>query len=150
MTLSSQDILDFWFIELAENQWYKNDPDLDAEIASRFGETHRAAAASELWDWRSTLTGRLAEVIVLDQFSRNIFRDDARAFAADPMALVLAQEAIANCDVTELAPTRRSFLYMPFMHSESLVIHEQAVQLFSEQGMDGNLEYERRHKKNHR
>ena len=122
--MSFQDVLDFWFNELEQKQWYVKDQKLDHLIAARFGKTHRAAAHCELSQWRSTLPGRLAEIIVLDQFSRNMYRDQPEAFANDPMALTLSQEAIRHCDVTSITPMERSFLYVPFMHSESLVTHE--------------------------
>jgi uncharacterized protein (DUF924 family) len=90
--------------------------------------------------------GRLAEIIVLDQFSRNMFRDTPAAFAQDALALVLAQEAVFSGADKLLSETQCSFLYMPFMHSESLVIHELAVELFSKPGLEGNLDFEMRHK----
>ena len=144
--MSFQDVLDFWFNELEQKQWYVKDQKLDHLIASRFGETHRAAIHCELSEWRANLPGRLAEIIVLDQFSRNMYRDQPAAFANDPMALTLSQEAIQHCDVTSITPIERSFLYVPFMHSESLVIHEQAVKLYTELGIEDNLDYEHRHK----
>ena len=90
MIATSQDILHFWFKELSEKQHFVKDPALDADIRQRFGATLEAAARCELFGWRSTAQGRLAEIVVLDQFSRNIFRDTPRAFAQDPLALVLA------------------------------------------------------------
>jgi uncharacterized protein (DUF924 family) len=107
---------------------------------------HSAAVACELAQWRSAAQGRLAEIIVLDQFSRNLFRDDPRAFAADPMALALAQEAVAQDVDQDLTLQERAFLYMPFMHSESANIHERAVELFSLNGLEFNLAFELKHK----
>ncbi len=123
------------------------DERLDRLIADRFGEVHRQAAAGELFSWRSSPQGRLAEIIVLDQFSRNIFRGDARSFACDSEALVLAQEAIAQGHDLQLNLQEKSFLYMPFMHSESLLIHDQAVKLFTQKGLEYNLDFEFRHKR---
>ncbi len=94
-----------------------------------------------------TALGRLSEIILLDQFSRNIYRDKPAAFAQDALALALAQEAIAAGIASELTVDQRSFLYMPFMHSESELIHQQAVKLFSEPGLEASLEFEIRHKK---
>lgn len=139
-------ILNFWFDEASPAQWWQKDAAFDRMVAERFGEVHTQAARGELFDWRSTAAGRLAEVIVLDQFSRNMFRDSAAAFACDGMALVLAQEAIAAGAEETLRPVERSFLYMPFMHSESLRIHEVAVQLFERNGIPDNLDFELRHK----
>lgn len=139
-------ILDFWFEELEPKQHWVKDAALDSLITERFGDYHHAATLGELWSWRSSAEGRLAEIIVLDQFSRNIYRDQAQSFAYDGMALILAQEAIALGLDKELDPARQAFLYMPYMHSESLLVHEQAVLLFEQEGMDGNLDFEHRHK----
>ena len=103
------------------------------------------AARCELWAWRGTPEGRLAEVLVLDQFSRNAWRDTARAFAQDPLALALAQEAVAGGHDLALPPPRRAFLYMPYMHSESLAVHEEALRLFGQPELAFNLDFERRH-----
>lgn len=139
------EILWFWFEELSPEQWFRKDAKLDDEIRRRFGRIHEQASKGELVDWRGTLRGRLAEIIILDQFSRNLYREDARAFAQDSMALVLAQEAIRNEVVESLDVSERAFLYMPFMHSESLKIHEFAAVYFSEEGLESNLEFEKKH-----
>ncbi|MCL5255051.1 MAG: DUF924 domain-containing protein, partial [Gammaproteobacteria bacterium] len=88
--VTANDVLDFWFKELSQAQWFAKDDALDQTISQRFQATLQAAAQCELFDWRETAAGRLAEVIVLDQFSRNVFRDQAAAFANDPLALALA------------------------------------------------------------
>jgi uncharacterized protein (DUF924 family) len=139
------DVLDFWFNELAPAQHWDKDPALDATIEQHFGAVHTAAAAGELWEWRTHAEGRLAEIIVLDQFSRNIFRDSPAAFFCDPMALVLAQEAVAIGVDKELNVQKRSFLYLPYMHSESLRVHEQAMRLFDQPGLENNYEFELKH-----
>ncbi len=143
---SADDILHFWFDELEPRQWWNKDEGMDQQIAERFGELHRAACHGELFDWRSSAGGRLAEVIVMDQFSRNIYRDQAAAFAADNAALVLAQEAVAGGHDIELNSEQKAFLYMPYMHSESRLIHEKAVALYSAPGLEYNLEFELKHK----
>jgi len=99
-----------------------------------------------LFDWRSNALGRLAEIIVLDQFSRNIFRDQSSAFAWDAQALVLAQEAVTAGALEQLESSQQAFLIMPYMHSESKMIHEQAIKLFSRPGLEFNLDFEKRHK----
>jgi uncharacterized protein (DUF924 family) len=139
-------ILDFWFKELSPADWWKKNPALDHRIRERFANVHLAAAAGETYMWRKTAGGRLAEVIVLDQFSRNMFRDSPRAFAQDSQALVLAQEAVLGGHDQALEAQKRSFLYMPFMHSESAVVHAWAEELFLQPGMEFNLDFERRHK----
>ena len=141
-----QDILHFWFEELTAKQHFAKDAVLDATIRERFGATLEAAARCELFAWRATPEGRLAEIIVLDQFSRNVHRDTPRAFAQDALALVLAQELVARWQDRELATAQRVFAYMPYMHSESALVHEQAVALFTQPGMEFNLDYELRHK----
>jgi uncharacterized protein (DUF924 family) len=140
-----KDILNFWFHELTPAHWWKKDDALDAEIKQRFAAIHAQAARCELFDWRMAAKGRLAEIIILDQFSRNIFRDSPQAFAHDSLALALAQEAVAVGADKALSPSERSFLYMPFMHSESAAIHQIAVTLFSAPGMENNLDFELKH-----
>lgn len=135
MSSTSVDVLRFWFEQARPAQWWTKDPAFDDLIRSRFGATHEAAVRGELYTWRSGAEGRLAEVIVLDQFSRNLHRNTPRAFAADAMAVALAQEAVAGGHDQALAPERRAFLYMPFMHSESRMIHAYAAPLFEGLGM---------------
>ncbi len=141
-----QTILNFWFEELTPKQHFVKDTTLDETIRARFGDTLEAAAMCELFAWRTTPEGRLAEIIVLDQFSRNVYRDKPRAFAQDALALVLAQELVASGQDQNLPLAQRSFVYMPYMHSESALVHLQAVALFSQPGMENNLNFELRHK----
>ncbi|MBZ9569114.1 DUF924 family protein [Modicisalibacter tunisiensis] len=147
MTEAHESVLDFWFRELAPRQWFRKDPALDRRIETRFLATWQAAHAGELWSWRASPRGRLAEILVLDQFSRNLFRDRPEAFAQDAQALVLAQEAVAGGADAELETVQRAFLYMPYMHSESLRIHDEAVRLFDQPGLEDNLESEHRHRR---
>lgn len=142
-----QDVLMFWFDELTPQQWFNSFDDVDQAIANRFSTAHEAASKGELFEWRETPDGRLAEIIVLDQFARNLFRGDPRSFATDTLALVLAQEAIAAGDDQRIDPERLAFLYMPFMHSESLLMHEIAEKLFDRPGMEMNLKSLRSHTK---
>ena len=139
-------VLTFWFEELTPAQWWVKDTALDRLITTRFSDLHSRAARDELFEWRETARGRLAEIIVLDQFSRNMFRGEPDAFAYDALALALAQEAIAADADSELTPVERSFLFMPFMHSESLAIHTVALELFEQNGLQGPLDYEIKHK----
>ncbi|MEZ8719878.1 DUF924 family protein [Vibrio pomeroyi] len=146
MTITYQDVLDFWFDELTPNDWFTGGDKIDALINDRFSGLHQIAIQGELFEWRQNAQGRLAEIIVLDQFSRNIGRNSPAAFLADPMALALAQEAVAGGFDHQLSQQQKSFLYMPYMHSESLLIHEQAVELFSQTGLENNLDFEFKHK----
>lgn len=142
-----EEILRFWFEELEPAQWWAKDEQLDRLIIARFATVHTQATRCELYRWRKNPRGRLAEIIILDQFSRNMFRDSPLSFAYDPLALALAQEAISAGVEQDLAQQERSFLYLPFMHSESLKIHEVAVGLYQNNGLQGNLDYELKHKK---
>jgi uncharacterized protein (DUF924 family) len=144
--MQPQPILHFWFEELTPKQHFTKDATLDATIRTRFGATLEAAARCELFAWRATSEGRLAEILVLDQFSRNVYRDTPRAFAQDALALVLAQELVACREERSLPVEQRIFAYMPYMHSESALVHAQAVALFAQPGMEHNLDYELRHK----
>ncbi len=139
-------VLNFWFQEISPKQWWKVDPAFDELIRERFGDIHRQAAQVELFEWRVTARGRLAEILVLDQFSRNMYRGERHGFAADHLALALAQEAVAAKLDLELPEQERAFLYMPFMHSESRLIHLVAERLFKENASQGNYEFEVRHK----
>lgn len=143
---SSDEVIAFWFDELTPSDWWTKSPEFDRHIRDRFGALHAAASAGELWRWRGAPIGRLAEIIVLDQFSRNMFRDAPGAFAQDAMALTLAQEAVACGADASLATPQRCFLYMPYMHSESVLVHEEALRLYDQPGLEKNLDFERRHK----
>ncbi|WP_413733676.1 DUF924 family protein [Sodalis sp. RH21] len=141
-----QAILDFWFSEISPVQWFRKDPAFDQTVRQRFSSVRQAAINGELDAWRENIHGRLAEIIVIDQFSRNLFRENPAAFAADGMALVLAQELIRQPGYGALAPDWKGCALMPFMHSESSVIHTRALQLFAEAGNEKNLNFERAHK----
>lgn len=143
--MNYQDVLDFWYEELSPQDWWKKSDELDQKIKTRFFETHQKIAAGEGFQWRNEPWGRMAEIIVLDQFSRNMFRNTPESFAYDSLALILAQEAVSVGDDQKIPVQRRSFMYMPYMHSESLVVHDEAVKLFGQEGM--SLDYEMRHKK---
>lgn len=140
-----QDIIYFWFEECTPKDWWGGAVAFDERIRSRFLETHSAVVRGEMEGWRESSRGRLAEVIVLDQFSRNMFRGMPAAFATDFLALALAQEAVRGGYDTPLNNTECQFLYMPFMHSESRVVHEQAKLLFKRLG--DSQGYEAEHKK---
>jgi uncharacterized protein (DUF924 family) len=144
-TASPEQVVQFWFDELAPRDWFRKSAALDQSIRQRFGTTLTVAANGGLAHWRTRPQGRLAEVIVLDQFSRNIHRDNARAFENDGAALTLAREAIAAGDDKRLTAQQRAFLYMPFMHSESLADHAIADSLYQTLGLAGHLKAERQH-----
>jgi uncharacterized protein (DUF924 family) len=141
-----QSVLQFWFNEITPAQWWKVNSAFDKLVAERFGDIHAQAVRAELFEWRSTAKGRLAEVIVLDQFSRNIYRGTRRAFEADTLALALAQEAVLSNVDAALSQEERNFLYMPYMHSESKQIHAVAEPLFKEKTPESIHNFELRHK----
>ena len=143
--MQAENILHFWFDELTDKQHFAKDAALDVLIHTRFGQTLAAAARCELFAWRATADGRLAEIIVLDQFSRNVYRDTPHAFAQDSLALSLAQELVASGQGQLFSAAQRQFIYMPYMHSESALIHAQAVQLFAQPGLEDGLNFELRH-----
>ena len=142
---TAADVLHFWFVQHGREQWFGGGPDFDARLTAEFAETHLAVAAGEAWTWRTTSEGRLAEIIVLDQFSRQIYRGQARAFASDGMALVLAQEAVAGGHDQAVPEEKRMFFYLPYMHSESLVVHEEALRLYQALGTQEFIDYELAH-----
>ena len=139
-------VIDFWFNEIDPSAWWKKDLNFDQDLKDRFKETHEAAIRCELFEWRRDPLGRVAEIIVLDQFSRNMYRGHPLSFAFDGPALILAQEAVSLKVDLDLSTPELLFLYMPFMHSESHRIHEIAVDLFSKPGLASTLEFELKHK----
>lgn len=141
-----QTVLDFWFTELTPEDWFKKSDALDERIAEKFKKAHQQANAGELFAWRSSVKGRLAEVIVLDQFSRNIFRNKPQSFASDKQALTLAQEIVLLKFDVELNQQERFFAYLPYMHSESLLVHDEALRLFEQLDEKSGLEFEIKHR----
>lgn len=126
-------ILNFCFNEAGSQKFFEKDLSFDQLLTERFTAVLEQAAAAEFYAWRNSTQGRLAEVIILDQFSRNIYRDTPAAFSQDAMALALAQEAVAAGALEELINLEaRKFLLMPYMHSESKLIHKQAELLFKQ------------------
>lgn len=142
-----QDILHFWFKELTPDLRFTKSSELDQKIRDRYLQIHSDIMNGKTTSWRETPEGRLAEIIVLDQFSRNMFRNSAKAFASDELALSLAQLAVQSGDDKKLPLEQRSFIYMPYMHSEDAQIHRLAVELFSQKGLEETLKYEFMHKK---
>ena len=124
-------VLQFWFERLTPEQRFSKDDAIDASIRREFFHTWQAAARGELSAWRERLSGRLAEIIVLDQFSRNLWRGDAKSFAQDGMALALSQEAQRQAGFAFMSQAEHQFLLMPMMHSESLAIQDASLPLFN-------------------
>ena len=129
-----REVLDFWFGSPAgasRREWFRKDAAFDAGIAERFGALHAQAASFERESWRASAESLLALVLVLDQFSRNLYRDDARAFAQDAHARDCAAEALQRGDDLGMLPVQRQFLYLPFEHSEALRDQEKSLELFA-------------------
>ena len=141
-----EEVLRFWFGETEPRRWWAVDPQFDELLRRRYQGLWQQAAAGELFEWRASARGRLAEILVLDQFSRNIYRHTPQAFAQDPTALVLSQEAVAAGVPAALEPMERAFLLMPYMHSESRRIHVEAETLFRRFAPQESFEFELRHK----
>lgn len=138
-------ILNFWFDPAHKPFWFAKSDEFDDKIRTQFGHLIPQAVAGELWDWRSDAYGRLAEILILDQFTRNVHRDTPEAFMGDAVAVVLAQESISKAEFADLPADFQKFTAMPFMHSESLVVHEWAVEIFKR--LDPTtLDFEYRHK----
>jgi uncharacterized protein (DUF924 family) len=146
MTVSYNDVIKFWFVETTPAQKWIKDNKFDALIVQRFADVHDKAAKGKLSSWRSDALGALAEIIILDQFSRNMYRDTKGAFANDSLSLRLAEEAIEKGYDKAIDKAYLSFLYMPFMHSESPKVHERALELFDQEGLEESYKYELKHK----
>ena len=143
---SADDVIRFWFLDHGRDDWFGGDAAFDRALAEAFAQTHEAVARGEAWGWRGTAEGRLAEIVVLDQFSRQLHRGSPRAFAQDGMALALAQEAVAAGVDKQVAPERAAFFYMPYMHAESLPVQNEGVRLFTALGDAGSLDFMRAHR----
>lgn len=133
----ASEVLDFWFGREGEEgyggfreAWFTKDEAFDDEVRDRFGDLHEEAASGDLDSWKEEAESCLALIIVLDQFSRNMFRGDARSWATDAKALAMAKYAVEHALDRELPALQRSFVYMPFMHSEDLEDQRKSVELF--------------------
>ena len=152
-----QPVLDFWFLPEDDpvhaedrDEWFRKDPAFDAQIRERFGADIDAALAGEYREWDADPRGALARIILLDQFTRNAFRDTPRAFAGDRLALDAAKAFVDGGRDALLRPHARTFAYLPFEHAEDIRAQERAVALFEElakePGMAGLADYAIRHR----
>ena len=157
MDAQAQDVLDFWFLPpdnrdygQARGEWFRKDDAFDAHIRARFGTLIDAAIEGGLRAWEAMPHGALARLIVLDQFTRNVYRGTPRAFAGDAQALALAVALTQAGQDQQLPPMLRAFAYLPFEHAEDLAMQARAVELFqllsqAQPGFDGMLDYAQRH-----
>jgi uncharacterized protein (DUF924 family) len=155
--VTADDVLAYWFSDRARRAWFETDPEFDAELRERFGETHAAAVRGELDAWTGAPASCLALVIVLDQLSRNLYRGTPLAFAADALASAHADHALADGFDQRVPLERRMFYYLPYEHTEQLAAQQRAVALFEQLVADYRregtpdaeaveaLEYARRH-----
>ena len=134
------EVLRFWFEELGESEWFAKDHHIDAQIRQRFLTLHGQIASLDARD-AATPRALLAAVIVLDQFSRNLYRDSPRAYVADPMARRLSRAAIGEGFDAAMTDSERMFLYLPFEHSENRDDQADSVRLFTQLGNDKWTEY---------
>ena len=138
-------VLDFWLVQTSPDKWFSQDDALDEEIRTKFSDLHKRAVAGELAHWRGTPRGCLGEIIVLDQFSRNLFRDDPRAYAADGQARKVMALALARDFDARMSTDERRFLYMPLQHSEDAADQARSVELFRTLEDDKTFKYTLRH-----
>ncbi len=146
MTVTPEDVLTFWFEEAGPKRWYKKDPAFDALVADRFEASVLAAKQGALDHWQQTPLGVLALVILLDQVTRNIYRDRPEAFACDAKARAVVHGAMAAGHDRQLTAEQRHFLYMPFMHSEDLADQDRAVALGRDLDGEDFLKYAELHR----
>lgn len=145
MTIATaNDIVTFWR-DAGPDRWFKKDKTFDDEIRTRFLETHEAAAAGKLRDWEDSAQGALALMILLDQLPRNMFRDTARMFATDGMALQIGARSIARGFDQATDALMRSFFYLPYMHSEKLAEQERGIELYRAAGNADGLKWAELH-----
>ena len=141
-----EEILNFWFKECKPEQWFKKDEDFDQLIENRFSSAIENAIAGKLDRWEEIETGSLALIILLDQFTRNVFRDTPRAFAGDKRALALSQLCCDKDYLTNPDVQRRQFMLMPMMHSENLAVQDTALPLFKKYASEKDYEYAEKHR----
>ncbi|NJK74674.1 MAG: DUF924 domain-containing protein [Richelia sp. CSU_2_1] len=155
-TVPAREILDFWFDKAdspefgkSQKKWFEKNLDFDSEVRSRFLSQYELAVSGQLDAWQDSAQECLALIIILDQFSRNMFRGTPQAFAADDRALIAAEKAVKNQFDRELLPVQRWFIYLPFEHSENLAHQQKSVELFSQLGSDSDsqmvIDYAKRH-----
>jgi uncharacterized protein (DUF924 family) len=142
--VSPEDVIGFW-LAAGPDHWFTEDDAFDQEIRIRFANIHANAAAGLLGNWENTPEGALALVIVLDQFSRNMFRGSVRAYAADPLARAVASRAIARGFDQQVEMPVRPFFYLPFEHSESATDQDFCLELMAATGDAESVEWARLH-----
>ena len=146
LILTKEDIITFWFEEISPEQWFKKDKKFDAMLLERAGTTVIKALNGQLDRWSKTSAGSVSLVILLDQFTRNIFRDTPKAFSGDEMALVLSQKSINSEWFANLSVVYKQFLLMPMMHSEDISMQEKSLPLFKQHTNKRTYEFAVKHR----
>lgn len=154
---NAQAVLDFWFAAQGAPEhgavrelWFRKSDETDHQIAEHFGPLIEQALRGELETWAAEPPGALAQIVLLDQFTRNTFRDTPRAFAGDKRALAAAMAMLGSRQDEALLPVQRVFVYLPFEHAEGIVMQEESLRLFTRlvaeaPGLQGMLDYAQRH-----
>ena len=145
-TPSDTDILNFWYVETTPKLWFKKDDDFDAAIQNRFGTAVTEALAGRLDHWANDAVGCLALILILDQFTRNMFRHSARAFSGDEMALALSLRCVERKYLDADKPSYCQFMLMPMMHSEDIGIQNMSLPLFEKYTSKLTHEYAMKHR----
>ena len=145
-TLSDTDILNFWYVETTPELWFKKDDDFDAAIQNRFGKAVTDALAGRLDYWANDADGCLALILILDQFTRNMFRHSAQAFSGDEMALALSLRCVERKYLDADEPSYCQFMLMPMMHSEDIGIQDMSLPLFEKYTSKLTYEYAMKHR----
>ena len=140
-----QELIDFWFSDEVSQYWFNSTKAFDRQLLESYGETWQRAAQGELDDWQQTATGSLALIILFDQFPLNMFRGTPKCFSTEVQSVVIARHAIENEFDRQLAVNQRSFMYMPFMHSEDMKDQALALELFRQPGLENNYRFAKHH-----
>ena len=142
----SDGLLDFWFSKAARDRWFNSTAEFDAALRQRYMDTWRQGRDGRLQHWEQGPGGALALVILLDQFPLNMFRDQPESFSTEAQSRAVASRAIESGFDAALPDDRKAFLYLPFMHSETLADQDRSVELFAAAGLDFNLKWARGHR----
>jgi uncharacterized protein (DUF924 family) len=142
--ITPADVIAFWR-EAGPERWFKKDDAFDADIRLRFLATYEQAAAGKLRDWEQSAEGALALLLLLDQFPRNMFRNDARAFATDPLARAVTAGALIRGFDSQVPAEMRSFFYLPFEHSEDMADQQRGIALYKAAGDTDGLKWAELH-----
>lgn len=146
MAITPDTILDYWYSERIKKHWFRSTPELDTEIRDKFESLWESAASGDLNHWAETAQGTLALVIILDQLPLNMFRNQAKSFHTEQLAVQITRQALDRKLDTQLPQNRLSFLYMPLMHSENSADQNLSVQLFEQAELESNSRFARHHR----